>query len=643
MNHRDEAQTGCELTHRDIKNWARTNAECCVSCGTLIIDSSELYKPLTFNGQIRLLQLYPGLSDSKLVCELFYFRFLDYVLPLSYEAISYTWSDRDGVCDRSRNLYFVDHNRPLRISKNCHSVLRRVRHETETRIIWIDAVCIDQKNLVERAEQVKLMPKIYSSAEKVMVYLGALKNEEVPHFRALFDYIEIHKDIPIALEYWWSLFLSRRWFRRIWVLQEVLVANRAIFLLGPLSIERGRLLAVRRFSSQWTTSSHPIVPLFLLWMMNFRALTMIEVLYLASWCDATDPRDKVYGLLGLLPEKFSRHIEPDYTKSVMEVYKDATVACINEIQDPKLLEFFDISGCYTPSWIIDFSVPLHSLKPIGLILESIVSQRRRHISVPKIFKLSGYEELIMTGLHRDTIILTQDVREFKKHKFFQPFKEIEDKWHEQFYQNRLADEMADLVLSITKSVTKNFSALGAMQHCQWRPSANTSSANTSLLFTDWPEGWLEDGLTVIDLLAPCIENEERVDRHAGFEIRKKQISTYCPQFAFDLRRNFSRFGDGSRGMFYVGSKSIGVCPVTTQVGDLVYKLNGVDSLTILRKSGHEFKIVGHCAMATTAADCRSICLRYIVGSCECLQCELHQLSAIWLKDSEDQYEYLQIV
>lgn len=52
------------------------------------------------------------------------------------------------------------------------NALKRIRHETDERVVWADAICIDQTNKAERARQVTLMSEIYEQAQEVLVWLG---------------------------------------------------------------------------------------------------------------------------------------------------------------------------------------------------------------------------------------------------------------------------------------------------------------------------------------------------------------------------------------------------------------------------------------------------------------------------------------
>jgi hypothetical protein len=86
--------------------------------------------------------------------------------PPPYEALSYTWgSGSETEIVRLDNLEAF-------VRPNLNSVLRRIRKDTEVRFLWVDALCIDQRNVIERNAQVARMRDIFAKAEQVFAWLG---------------------------------------------------------------------------------------------------------------------------------------------------------------------------------------------------------------------------------------------------------------------------------------------------------------------------------------------------------------------------------------------------------------------------------------------------------------------------------------
>lgn len=135
----------------------------------------EIYEPLdTTSNQIRLLELLPSenpsiftwggyLPNDRIVCRLMVKNLDD---SPSYEALSYTW----GNADYTKSIRLEGHS--VLIRTNLADALMSLRHPTQSRILWTDALCINQQDVRERNHQVGQMGKIYSQAAEVLVWLG---------------------------------------------------------------------------------------------------------------------------------------------------------------------------------------------------------------------------------------------------------------------------------------------------------------------------------------------------------------------------------------------------------------------------------------------------------------------------------------
>ena len=113
----------------------------------------------------RLLLVWPGKREDAITCGLTPAS-LKNGSPLAYETISYCWGDaRDRVTIRLNGF-------PLPVPNSAAAAIRRVRFPDQDRTIWIDSVCTNQNDLVERAQQVPLMGDVYSKSRGNLVYLG---------------------------------------------------------------------------------------------------------------------------------------------------------------------------------------------------------------------------------------------------------------------------------------------------------------------------------------------------------------------------------------------------------------------------------------------------------------------------------------
>lgn len=161
----------------------------------------------------RMIRLLPHEDKNAWIeCELF-----DYSLSEMsdgkhlYEALSYVWgSDRKSQSITLNNCDFP-------VTENLYTALLYLRNHRLERILWIDAISIDQNKPDEKASQIPLMRAIYALAEHVIVWLGeATENDDkaIEGIRCLAQGQDTDagetRDICLGL-------LQRAWFHRIWV------------------------------------------------------------------------------------------------------------------------------------------------------------------------------------------------------------------------------------------------------------------------------------------------------------------------------------------------------------------------------------------------------------------------------------------
>lgn len=170
------------------------------------------YSPLPkANTAIRLLRLLPATTDdAEIRVELF-----DYDLQKpkhSYEALSYVW----GAPDPARTIKMNDNR--FDITPNLNAALVQLRDHSFPRILWIDAICINQQDYEEKGVQIQHMAKIYASAKRVVVYLGEAADGSDEAMEAILAAgirpRRDHNEDTVEAIY---LLLQRDWFQRIWV------------------------------------------------------------------------------------------------------------------------------------------------------------------------------------------------------------------------------------------------------------------------------------------------------------------------------------------------------------------------------------------------------------------------------------------
>ena len=121
------------------------------------------HRPLAEPGTFRLLLLEPSCKGQQLRCTIQHER-LEGSRP--YEALSYCW----GLLESQVNVECDGQVIPVTV--NCSAALLQLRHRFRRRVLWIDALCINQTSDTDKAAQIPLMGQIYSAADRVLVWLG---------------------------------------------------------------------------------------------------------------------------------------------------------------------------------------------------------------------------------------------------------------------------------------------------------------------------------------------------------------------------------------------------------------------------------------------------------------------------------------
>lgn len=356
---------------------------------------ADLYasSPLDSNQQqqIRVLDLHPGrygeeLSGTlRIVCT-------DPDSQPIYEALSYTWGTSEKCCAINLN---GSHTLP--ITRNLSNALQRLKRRHEFRTLWVDAVCIDQKDVEEKTAQVALMSQVYRRASCVNVWLGEPMPDALSYQHNGTDRTEnvrgaesqkVNADKsssnPFELVGGVNHSIAQAlasnppgWHGRMWTVQEFVLAKQVIFCWGTAQLaydeaarqsledaEQEMISAVVRRKPGYASAEF-------FWMLE----TSIDLVKQAYWRDngmslyfalllleaqkATDPRDKVYAVLGLLAESDSMLIKPDYGMSWEETYARATYALIQSRCSLDVfgsLRSLPLRTPELPSWSLEFGI-----------------------------------------------------------------------------------------------------------------------------------------------------------------------------------------------------------------------------------------------------------------------------------------------
>ncbi|KAF2808853.1 HET-domain-containing protein, partial [Mytilinidion resinicola] len=313
------------------------------------------YEPLPGDEYTRLLEFQPG--RGIISCKL---------LPVSienargtYEAISYVWGDAADTIDITCDGML------LSITQNLGDVLRRIRGGQEPRLLWADAICINQNDKKEQGHQVERMGRIYENASRVLIWIG--KDDGAARRLLKMPFVPQNGGrLPEDTRVWNSVrnLTEHAWFGRVWVLQEVGLAASALFLYGDFWMDWCELAKfilltslhselahytnpdvsqrfTQTYHSLWKAYSNPTS-----WRAELTSITKgfldnqvayIDILENGRRYQTTDPRDHVYAFLGHPAARLQdgrQIVTVDYKKSVDDVYFETARAMIENGPHP---------------------------------------------------------------------------------------------------------------------------------------------------------------------------------------------------------------------------------------------------------------------------------------------------------------------
>jgi hypothetical protein len=237
-----------------------------------------------------------------------------------YDALSYVWGSslltNKIQCGPDPSVY-------LEVTANAFTALRQLRRPDTETLIWVDAICINQKDIQDRNKQVSIMDQIYLSARSTIVHISKPDDASETAMGNM-DRYSAEGPIPPELIAALQKFLEQPWFSRVWVLQEVILPPKATVVCGRHAIP-WQLLEAACNAVKLTLSLPPAL------VCRSYGTDLWSLLCSTRQCAATDVRDKVYGILSLIEEtwppsrrryaKRSSHtITPDHDVKAGELF-----------------------------------------------------------------------------------------------------------------------------------------------------------------------------------------------------------------------------------------------------------------------------------------------------------------------------------
>ncbi|POS69371.1 HET domain-containing protein [Diaporthe helianthi] len=556
-------------------------------------------------GEFRVLQLDPAHDvDDPIVTHLIKAPVHS---PPIYDALSYRWEGGD--------LQTVSVNgADLHVTDNLYAALRSLRQEAHPlpRVLWVDSLCINQGSGPERAEQVPLMGEIYSQAHAVRIWLGEEVLGAGDAFKLVRDcgtltpaevvgrVLDDEEGAKALVEV-----LQRSYWNRIWMFQEVVLATDAIVHCGsheaPWSsfkwlhqvTSENSFWEEFEFDDEWIRDLRRA--LFRISLFNIPrevAEDVNSVSIPTRHLQATDPRDKVYGLMGVCGE-LSKAIKVDYAAPVRDVYADFARSQIEAEGD--LLTLLTAGSwapqngedIQLPSWVPDLrgtagvdtrymtgaylgtynadgsdgSDPFFSFSTDGE--DHIIEVEALIYDSVDVYMKNEHEDEDHRKVLIDTFCKTADGGEFSVSKLRQYFEVIT------FGKPILAASKDQLDRRQKKGLERL--ALGMFEDLLHRYGPQQA-------FVDFVQSFSDVGLDLLD----------------------KHSSEISPDFGPDeLRRDEAEYlfrtgsiGDAAAATFATANGCIGIGPRDLEQGGLVAIVRGSRVPLLLRRQDDNFRLVG---------------------------------------------------
>ncbi|KAI1124008.1 heterokaryon incompatibility protein-domain-containing protein, partial [Nemania abortiva] len=392
---------------------------------------------------IRTLELLPGRTGDEIVCNL---AGAELNGDAQFEALSYTWGDLDKVTEITIG------QSKCRVTVNLSLALRHLRFPNTPRILWVDAVCINQRDAQEKTQQVAMMGDIYHAASQVLTWIGdpsldskSMTNEadesqdslqdseklkwytdnDIPLMRRFFTNERAFADWPVVgalsilallargahlntlpffqdprypdfnigiypSDLWQksskalNVLLESPYWSRVWIVQEMVLGRRVLIHYGRHVLPLQLFVDAEKFmrehyhgccyehcaalpNNKWSylygilknlSTIQYISKMRASWTMKTPVALFDTILGGVDFRKATDPRDQVYGLLGLVSEHMEDDLlRPDYSLTVSKVYSRACCKIIQNSKNLRLLSYADRQSSVDalPSWCHDFN------------------------------------------------------------------------------------------------------------------------------------------------------------------------------------------------------------------------------------------------------------------------------------------------
>jgi hypothetical protein len=511
-----------------------------------------------------------------------------------YEALSYTWGDET----QRRDILLGGHS--FSVTKNLYDALCCLRHTSEPRQLWADAICINQKDIPERNRQLYLMPFVYERAKTVLVWLGLYEMESARNSsttpsvsekaQPVLDSLRLSSDDDLIK----SICCNPYW-DRLWIIQEVAQARRLMVHLSDSQIGWQELLPLLHGSPYFERSRVERLEYHL--ANKYQKFLKLENLLEAhKHALCKDPRDKVYGLLGL--DAGWLYFSVDYRKSLYEVWKDTVLFQRNAPQRPPVscVAFSQlVKDCLgrekissTEELLRDLSFEISPKLRESVSADDQVSAEPSPGTLPVSGRAIG--RILCTGpsysqIINDPSIVAEWTWMIQTHL---PVSEQPEAWEENESFLEALEELDEKDLTIVSSCHFECPSLSGMSIKDKSKCDCPGSRETTI-----------DEITRSN--CDCLESTETIvdgeitkgDEPSG----KPSCGNLQPLYPAPTMNTTSPYKDGTclylldtlgKGTF----GRIGLGPSNAQAGDWIYIIGGLKKVAVLRQTSDRMKLIG---------------------------------------------------
>jgi len=320
---------------------------------------STIYTRRLRENEFRLIHVSPS-PFSNAPLHLAMATYLDDDYP-DYEAVSYTWGGDKGDSTPCIPVFIGPFWDILLQTRNCAAMLRYVRHPDSQRPLWVDAICINQIDLQEKAIQIPKMTSIYKQCFRVLAFLGESATQgPQQQGRRMFPKRRPISDLTADVRSQRQM-LESNYFTRLWVIQELVLARHVVFVHQGVEYHAEATSAAQ---VPFDTSAAP----WLAWLGRQSIASendLLGAMALTGHANCADIRDKLFGILGLVHGNQAQLMKPDYTLSSLQVFVGFFSHCVVVLGHIQRVLFNAIGlrgwgkqPSWVPSWSSDDGITL---------------------------------------------------------------------------------------------------------------------------------------------------------------------------------------------------------------------------------------------------------------------------------------------